>query len=207
MTPEEIERKSFEIITAELEKRGRRLPPETAPVIKRVIHTTADFDFAETLVFSPGVIATAQEALRTNTPVITDTNMAKAGITAAAETYCFVADEDVAQAARSANTTRSRAAVDKAARLHPNAIYAVGNAPTALIRICELIQEGTIRPALVIGAPVGFVNVIESKTLLAAAADTPHIIAAGQKGGSPVAAAICNALIKLAAQRSAVTPS
>ena len=197
MRPEEIEKRSFEIIESEL---PRPLDPKLAPIVKRVIHTTADFDYAESMVFSKNAVDAAREAIRGGAVIVTDTNMAKAGINAArlaafgGEALCYMADEDVAEAAKKNGTTRALAAVDKAARLGKASIFAIGNAPTALMRICELYESGALNPALVIGVPVGFVNVVESKEMLLRL-DIPHIVARGRKGGSNVAAAICNALI------------
>ncbi len=199
ISPSEIEEKSFSIITEEL--RGRTFPKEEEPIIKRVIHTTADFEYADSLVFSPGAVKGALEALRSGAPVVTDTNMGKAGINRksltalGSEVYCFMADEDVAENARSQGTTRAAASMDKAAALGLNGIYAIGNAPTALVRLYELIEKGIVRPSLVIGVPVGFVNVVAAKELILSRKDIPSIVARGRKGGSNVAAAICNALI------------
>lgn len=198
LRPEEIERRSFAIIAEELG--GSGLPPEEDAVLRRVIHATADFDFADNLVFSPAAAATAIAALREGCPVVTDTAMAAAGINKRAAAalgcavHCLIADAEVAEAAKTAGVTRSRAAVDKAALAWPDAVYVVGNAPTALLRIRELADARTLRPRLVVGAPVGFVQVVESKELLLASA-LPHIVARGRKGGSTVAAAIVNALL------------
>lgn len=198
LSPQEIECRSFEIIEAELG--GRVLPVDAAPLIKRVIHTSADFDYADTLTFSAGAIEVGLAALRGGCHLVTDTQMALAGINKPAaakwgvQPHCHIADPDVAASAAASGSTRSRLAVDKASSLWGDAVYVVGNAPTALIRICELIDEGTLRPALVVGVPVGFVNVVESKELLLASG-VPHIVARGRKGGSNVAAAICNALL------------
>lgn len=200
--PEDIERTSMSIIDRELAERGIVLPKEQAAVVKRVLHTTADLDFAQDLVFTPGAAA-----LEKGTVIVTDTNMAKAGINKPAlaklggQVFCFMADEDVAQAARERGVTRAVAAMDKAARQYPGAVYAIGNAPTALLRLTELIGAG-LHHALVIGVPVGFVNVVESKErALAVCRETgvPAILAIGRKGGSTVAAAICNALLYRAA--------
>ena len=195
--PQEIEKRSFEIITQELG--DRVLDEKQAPVIKRVIHTTADFDYADNLVFSPNVMELAWQAIREGAP-ITDTNMGKSGINKkrlanyGSEVYCFMADEDVAEEARKHGTTRACASMDKAARLGLNGIFAIGNAPTALVRLHELMQEGAIKPRLIIGVPVGFVNVVQAKELILTD-DVPYIVARGRKGGSNVAAAICNALV------------
>ena len=197
--PEEIERRSLEIITKEL---GDRIfPAGQEQVVKRVIHTTADFDYADSLIFSDGAVEKALEALREGCTIVTDTNMGKAGVNKKSlhkmggEVLCFMADEDVAVKAKSDGTTRAAASMEKAAGLGRDCIFAVGNAPTALVRLYELIQEGRLRPKLIIGVPVGFVNVVQSKELILSLKDTPYIVARGRKGGSNVAAAVCNALI------------
>ncbi len=197
--PMDIERRSFEIIGEELGK-SVVLDPVLEPVIKRVIHTTADFDYLRTLCFSPMAVEKGIEALRAGADIVTDTQMAKAGIHKATlerfggQVHCFMQDADVAQAAKEKGTTRASACIDKAAALGKPVIFAIGNAPTAMVRLYELIQEGKIAPQLVIGVPVGFVNVVESKELFLGG-ETPYIIARGRKGGSNVAAAICNALL------------
>ena len=197
LRPEDIEKRSFEIIKSEL---ARPLDTGLAPIIMRVVHTTADFDYVDSLTFSKNAVSIAREAIRGGAFIVTDTHMAQAGINAkrlasfGGETMCYIADSDVAEAALLAGTTRAYAAVDKAMKLGKKLIFAVGNAPTALIRICELVEAGKLSPALVIGVPVGFVNVVESKEMLMRTA-VPHIVARGRKGGSSVAAAICNALI------------
>ena len=201
--PEDIERTSMSIIARELGERGVVLPEECAAVVKRVIHTTADFDFAQNLCFTPGAVSSGIAALRGGAAIVTDTNMAKAGISKPAlarlggQACCFMADEDVARAAKERGATRAVAAMEKAAARFPNAVFAIGNAPTALLHVAELIEEG-LRPALVIGVPVGFVNVVEGKEAALAvcqAKGIPAILAMGRKGGSGVAAAVCNALL------------
>ncbi len=201
--PADIERTSMEIIGAELARMGVTLPVETEAVVKRVIHTTADFDYVENLRFTPQAAARAVKALRAGAVVVTDTNMARSGVNKAglgklnSQALCFMADPEVAAAARAAGSTRAAAAVEKAAAAYPQAAFAVGNAPTALLKLCELMEDG-LRPALVIAAPVGFVNVVESKRRMFAMCErtgVPCIAAMGRKGGSNVAAAICNALI------------
>ena len=213
MTPQhhltaDIERTSISIITRELDELGLTPPPETAAVVKRVIHTTADFDYAKNLRFTPGAVQAAVRALQRGAVIVTDTNMALAGISRpglaklGCEAVCYMADPAVAEAAKQAGTTRAVAAMHRAAREHPGAILAVGNAPTALLTIAEEIEAG-LRPALVIGVPVGFVNVVESKETLFAICEqhgVPAIAAMGRKGGSNVAAAICNALVYSAAE-------
>lgn len=206
--PADIERTSISIITRELDEQGLTPPPETAAVVKRVIHTTADFDYAKNLRFTPGAVQAAVRALQRGAVIVTDTNMALAGISRpglaklGCEAVCYMADPAVAEAAKQAGTTRAVAAMHRAAREHPGAILAVGNAPTALLTIAEEIEAG-LRPALVIGVPVGFVNVVESKETLFAICEqhgVPAIAAMGRKGGSNVAAAICNALVYSAAE-------
>ena len=202
MLPQEIERRSMELIQEELDRRGLAIPPALAPVVKRVIHTTADFDYAENLVFSSQAVELGQKALQMGAAVVTDTQMARSGINKKAlarfggEALCFMSDPDVAQQAVQAGTTRAVASMEKAAKVLASrpAIFAIGNAPTALARLYELATEGVLRPALVIGVPVGFVNVVEAKELFLQL-DVPYIIARGRKGGSNVAAAIVNALL------------
>ena len=197
--PAEIERRSFEIITEELGERS--FLPGTEPIIKRCIHTSADFDYADNLVFSENVVEKALCAIRSGASIVTDTQMGKAGINKkrlaryGGQVHCFMSDEDVAETARKNGTTRAAASMDKAARLKGNLIFAVGNAPTALVRLHELITEGVIRPELVIAVPVGFVNVVQSKEMILSLEDTPYIVAKGRKGGSNIAASICNALL------------
>ena len=189
---------SFEIITRELG--DRILDEEKAPLIKRVIHTSADFEYADTLCFSDDVIAKALKAIRSGASIVTDTQMGRAGINKRSlakyggQVYCFMSDEDVAAEAKKNGTTRAVASIDKAAAMDQPLIFAIGNAPTALIRIYELVKEGKLSPALVIGVPVGFVNVVQSKELIMET-EVPYIVARGRKGGSNVAAAICNALL------------
>lgn len=196
--PVDIEKRSFEIITDELN--GVILPPENEPVIKRVIHTTADFEYARTLCFSPEAVAKGIAALKAGACIVTDTQMARAGINKkiladfGGEVFCFMSDDDVAQSAKENGTTRATACIDKAARLKMPLVFAIGNAPTALVRIYELIMEGRLAPQLVVGVPVGFVNVVESKELIMKA-NVPYIVARGRKGGSNTAAAICNAML------------
>ena len=195
--PRDIEAKSFELIEAEL---ASDLDPVTKPIIKRCIHTTADFDYATNMAFSENVVEKALAAIKDGTHIITDTNMVKAGINKRAlaqfggEVHCFIADEDVAQEARERGVTRAIVSMERAAAMDKKLIFAIGNAPTALIQLHEMIEAGKIKPELVIGVPVGFVNVVNSKNLIMST-DVPYIVAKGRKGGSNVAAAICNALI------------
>lgn len=199
--PADIEKRSFEIITEELG--DRVLLPGTEPIVKRCIHTSADFDYADNLVFSDHAVDRALDAVRHGASIVTDTQMARAGINKkrlaryGGEVHCFMSDEDVAETARLNGTTRAAACMDKAAELYGNErlIFAVGNAPTALVRLYELVNEGVLRPELIIGVPVGFVNVVQSKELILGLKDTPYIVARGRKGGSNIAACICNALL------------
>lgn len=196
--PGEIEKRSFALIAQELG--DRQLDPEQEPVIKRVIHTTADFDYADTLHFTTHAVGRMQRAIREGACIVTDTQMAKAGINKkeltryGGEVLCFMGDEDVAKEAAERGITRAAVSMEKAAGLSGELIFAVGNAPTALMRLYELMEAGAIRPAGIIGVPVGFVNVVEAKEQILQA-DCPMIVARGRKGGSNVAAAICNALL------------
>ena len=198
--PMEIETRSFEIITEELKEQGIVLPKETEWITKRCIHTSADFDYAKNLVYSDGVVEKAMDAIRRGATIVTDTQMAKAGINKKSlarfggEVKCFMSDEDVAELAKKNGTTRAVASMDKAAELEGPVILAIGNAPTALVRIYELVKEGKLRPELIIAVPVGFVNVVPSKELILSL-DVPSIVARGRKGGSNIAACICNALL------------
>ena len=196
--PMDIEKRSFEIITEILG--DRKLDPRNELVIKRAIHTTADFDYADNLVFSEDAVAKGIEALRSGCDIVTDTQMAKSGINKTilgklgGTVHCFMSDEDVAQRAKARGVTRAMVSMEKAAKLPKPCIFAIGNAPTALIALDEMMKRGEVHPALIIGVPVGFVNVVESKELIIAS-DVPYIVARGRKGGSNVAAAICNAML------------
>jgi len=193
MKPMEIEQRSFEIITELLG--NRVLDPENELVIKRVIHTTADFDYADNLTFSDHAVQQGIAALKGGCDIVTDTQMAKAGInktilaSLGGEVHCFMSDPDVAQEAKTRGVTRAFVSMERAC------IFAIGNAPTALLSLEVLMEENKVAPALIIGVPVGFVNVEASKEQIIAAARAPYIIARGRKGGSNVAAAICNALL------------
>lgn len=208
--PMEIEAESFAIIGRELDAMGVMLPEDRAPVIQRCIHATADFDYAGTMVFTPGAVERGAEALGRGTVLVTDTNMARAGLNRGAlarlqiRAECFMALPEIAALAKERGMTRAAASMDWAAERCPQAVYAVGNAPTALLRLEELIRADRLRPALIVAVPVGFVNVVESKERIMALArerKIPAIAAMGRKGGSTVAAAICNALLYLAGGR------
>lgn len=198
VAPKEIEARSFEIITQELG--DFPLEPGTEAIVKRCIHTSADFDYAKNLCFSKDAVKKAQEAIKSGASIVTDTQMARAGINKktlakyGGQALCFMSDEDVAEAARKNGSTRATASMDKAAAMDEDFIFAIGNAPTALVRLYELIKEGKIHPRLIIGVPVGFVNVVASKELIMEL-DVPYIVAKGRKGGSNIAACICNALM------------
>lgn len=200
LRPEEIEKRSFEIITEELKSRGVELPEEEALVTKRVIHTSADFDYVNTLTYSEHAVQTAKELILQGADIVTDTNMALAGINKkmlaryGGDAHCYMADETVAKLAKERGITRAAVSMEMAAKREKPVIFAIGNAPTALIRLYEMIQEQTYIPAFIIGVPVGFVNVEIAKELILKT-DVPHIINRGRKGGSNVAAAICNAII------------
>ena len=182
--PEQIELESMRIIQSILDEKNFSCPDENLPVIKRVIHATADFDFLDNLFFSDNVVKIAREALKNHAPVITDTLMLASGISKKfnTEIICRVSDEDIKLEAKQRNLTRSIVNIEQAVKNFPNAVYAIGNAPTALIRLCELINEVLANPAAVIGVPVGFVNVIEAKNILASLDNIPRIIARGRKG-------------------------
>lgn len=196
--PEEIEKRSFDIIRSEMEEMSA--DPLVRAVVYRVIHATADFEFACSLFFSDNAAGLGAQALRSGAKIVTDTNMARAGISQSmlgrlgGEALCLMADDEVVREAKERGVTRAVVSMEHAVQKYPDAVYAIGNAPTALLRLCELMEQGAARPALVIGAPVGFVNVVESKEMLLAAS-SPYIVARGRKGGSAVAAAIVNALL------------
>ena len=198
MKPMDIEKRSFEIITGLLE--GRVLDPENEMVVKRVIHTTADFDYADNLCFSEHAVTGGVEALRGGCDIVTDTQMARAGINKTVlarlggQVHCFMSDQDVAEEARDRGVTRAAVSMERAAGLGKPCVFAIGNAPTALLALHDLIAAGKAKPALIIGVPVGFVNVVESKERIMTAG-VPYIVARGRKGGSNVAAAICNAML------------
>lgn len=196
--PMDIEKQSFSIITQLLG--DTKLDPEQEAVIKRVIHTTADFDYVQNLTFSEHAVEKGIAALKQGCDIVTDTQMAKAGINKTilgrlgGQVHCFMSDPDVAQEAKERGITRATVSMERAARLPKPCIFAIGNAPTALVSLHEQILARTLHPALIIGVPVGFVNVVESKELILTL-DVPHIVARGRKGGSNVAAAICNAML------------
>ena len=196
--PQAIEQESMRIIQQTIDSSGGYSgSPENLPVIKRVIHATADFDFLRTLYFSDGAVSQARTALANHTPIITDTNMLMSGISKryGVKILCHVSDTETHEQAQARKTTRAVISIERSVQEYPGAVYAIGNAPTALIRLCELVREGKAHPALIVGVPVGFVNVIEAKNMLAELTDTPRIIAHGRKGGTTVACAIINAIL------------
>lgn len=200
LPPEEIERRSFEIITEELLKRNISLPEEEELITKRVIHTSADFDYAETLCYSKGAVEILKKLIRNGADIVTDTNMALAGINKTmlakfgGEAHCFMADEDIRLLAKKRNVTRAAVSMEKAATIEKPVVFAIGNAPTALIKLYEMLEKTDWKPAFIIGVPVGFVNVEAAKELILKT-NIPYIINRGRKGGSNIAAAICNAML------------
>lgn len=198
--PQDIEKRSFAIISQELEEKGIVLPKEQELVTKRAIHTSADFDYARTMTYSDHAVEIAKNLIQNGADIVTDTNMALAGVNKkelakyGGEAHCFMAEEEVAKIAKERGVTRAAVSMEKAAQIEKPVIFAIGNAPTALIELYEMIQSGKYRPAFIIGVPVGFVNVEAAKDLILKT-DVPYIINRGRKGGSNIAAAICNALL------------
>lgn len=198
--PQDIEKRSFAIISKELEEKGIVLPKEQELVTKRAIHTSADFDYAKTMTYSAHAVEIAKKLIQNGADIVTDTNMALAGVNKkelakyGGEAHCFMAEEEVAKIAKERGVTRAAVSMEKAAQIEKPVIFAIGNAPTALIELYEMIQSGKYRPAFIIGVPVGFVNVEAAKDLILKT-DVPYIINRGRKGGSNIAAAICNALL------------
>ena len=198
--PQDIEKRSFAIISQELEEKGIVLPKEQELVTKRAIHTSADFDYAKTMTYSDHAVEIAKRLIQNGADIVTDTNMALAGVNKkelakyGGEAHCFMAEEEVAKIAKERGVTRATVSMEKAAQIEKPVIFAIGNAPTALIELYEMIQSGKYRPAFIIGVPVGFVNVVQSKELIMQSG-APYIVARGRKGGSNIAACICNALL------------
>lgn len=198
--PQDIEKRSFAIISKELEEKGIVLPKEQELVTKRAIHTSADFDYAKTMTYSAHAVGIAKKLIQNGADIVTDTNMALAGVNKkelakyGGEAHCFMAEEEVAKIAKERGVTRAAVSMEKAAQIEKPVIFAIGNAPTALIELYEMIQSGKYRPAFIIGVPVGFVNVEAAKDLILKT-DVPYIINRGRKGGSNIATAICNALL------------
>lgn len=196
--PGDIEARSMEIIAGELGETGWKEPEFS--VVRRCIHTSADFDYNMNLRFSPEACKKGIRALRAGADIVTDTRMAMSGINKrrlaeyGGQVHCFIDDETVIREAKERGVTRSAICMERGAAIKKPVIFAIGNAPTALIRLYELVESGAVIPELVIGVPVGFVNVVESKELFMRTS-VPWIIAAGRKGGSNIAAAMCNALL------------
>ena len=204
MEPQEIEKKSFAIIDQEAGTHG--FLRQQWLIVRRIIHTSADFDYLKSIRIHPDAIATGIGAIRAGRSIYTDTNMLRTGIRKrdlvdfGVSVHCLMADPDIAQKAARMGETRAEVAVTAVAGEMTGGIYAVGNAPTALLRLVELIRQDKARPALVIGLPVGFVNAAESKAALLDQS-VPFITNVGRKGGSNVAASVINALILMALQR------
>lgn len=196
--PGDIEVRSMEIIAGELGETEWREPELS--VVRRCIHTSADFDYNLNLKFSPEACKKGIQALRSGADIVTDTRMAMSGINKGqlarygGQVHCFIDDEEVIREAKERGVTRSSICMERGASIEKPLIFAIGNAPTALVRLYELVESGVVRPEMVIGVPVGFVNVTESKELFMRTR-VPWIVAAGRKGGSNIAAAICNALL------------
>jgi precorrin-8X/cobalt-precorrin-8 methylmutase len=204
MKPQEIEDLSFEIIDQEAGE--HTFSEEQWPIVRRMIHTSADFEYMNTIRFYPDVVQKGIKAIQNGCQIFTDTNMARVGIRKkeiqefGGKVSCLIADKDVVDKAKDTGTTRALAAVDMACDRMKDGIYVVGNAPTALLRLIELIKDKKASPALVIGFPVGFVNAAESKDELMLL-DFPYITNKGRKGGSNIAAAIINALAIMAVEQ------
>ena len=198
--PSEIEKRSFQIIESELNYRGISISEEQKPITMRVIDTSADFEYAENMKYSEDAVETAKKLILSGADIVTDTNMAKAGINAKAlekfggKVHCFMADKDVAEEAKVRSITRATVSMERARKLGKSVIFALGNAPTALISLYDMMKKNEYTPAFVIGVPVGFVNVVAAKELFLNS-NVPYIINQGRKGGSNIAAAICNALL------------
>ncbi len=194
MKPQDIETKSFEIIEEEF--RGMDIPAERLPVVRRVVHATADFGFVESLRFHPGAVQAGLAAIRGGANIVTDVNMVKAGITRRfpGDVLCVIGDDEIAAKAKACGSTRAAVAMQSLVEQIRGGIVVIGNAPTALETVIDLSERGDARPALVVGTPVGFVGAAESKERLIAS-DLVYISNLGRRGGTPVAVAIVNALI------------
>ena len=201
VAPADIEARSMEIIESEMGPHA--FTAEQLPIVKRCIHTSADFDYMKNLRFTDHAVEAGLAAIRQGCTIVTDTKMAWSGVNKkvlekfGGQAVCYMADADVAAEAKARGETRATVSMERAAALTGPVILAIGNAPTALVRSCQLMEEGKFSPALIIGAPVGFVNVVESKELLCSM-EGEHIVAMGRKGGSNIAATICNALLYMA---------
>ncbi len=204
MKPHEIEALSFDIINQEAG--SHEFSEQEWTIVRRMIHTSADFEYKESIRIHPDALAAGLDAIRNGKTIITDTNMARVGIRQSdlssfgATVKCYMNDSAVAENAAAAGTTRAHAAVDAAVSDMAGGIYVIGNAPTALLHLIERVKQQKAHPALIIGLPVGFVNAAESKAELCRLDRPPHITNVGRKGGSNVAAAVVNALVILAKQ-------
>ena len=199
--PQDIEKRSFEIIGEELGEKREKFDEKTLPIVKRVIHTTADFEYADLIEFQNEAVDSAMEALQNGCKIYCDTNMIVNGLSKLvlgkfiSSAYCLVSDEEVIKEAKERGVTRSIVGMEKAEKDRDTKIFLIGNAPTALYQLKEMIERGEIeKPALVVGVPVGFVGAAESKDELEKT-DIPYIISKGRKGGSNLAAAIINAIL------------
>jgi precorrin-8X/cobalt-precorrin-8 methylmutase len=203
--PQEIEEKSFQIITEELGPHP--FTEEQFPIVQRVIHASADFELGRSLVFHPNAVRSGIQAIRQGRAVVADVQMVQSGISKpriakfGGDVHVYISDQDVAKEAKQLNTTRAIVSVRKAVQMHPGAIFAIGNAPTALLELIRLVKEGLANPSLIVGVPVGFVSAAESKEELMKL-DIPFITNHGRKGGSPVAVAVVNAISLLAERQS-----
>jgi precorrin-8X/cobalt-precorrin-8 methylmutase len=203
LRPTEIENRSFEIIDGLVDLEG--LTPAEAALVKRVVHATGDPSFSEIVAWSPGAIETGASALKAGAPIVTDVHMAEAGVSRVradrfgVRVHCYISEDEVVEKARSRAVTRSIVAVERAVQSHPEAVFAFGNAPTALFRLLELVDAGEARPSLVVGVVVGFVGAAESKEALMARQDVAWVSCRGNRGGSNVAASCINAMLKAAA--------
>ncbi|MEJ8545529.1 precorrin-8X methylmutase [Brevibacillus borstelensis] len=199
--PQEIEEKSFQIITEELGEHP--FTEEQYPVVQRVIHAAADFDLGRSLVFHPDAVKAGIQAIRSGKIVVADVQMVQVGISKnriekfGGEVKVYISDRDVMEEAKRLNTTRAIISIRKAVKEAEGGIFAIGNAPTALLELIRLVKEGEAKPGLIIGMPVGFVSAAESKEELAKL-DVPFITNIGRKGGSPVTVAALNALSLIA---------
>jgi precorrin-8X/cobalt-precorrin-8 methylmutase len=202
--PAAIEEKSLAIIEEEIGP--HRFSPLELAVVKRAIHATADFDFARNMIFHRDAVQAGIDAVRLGADIVADVQMVEVGISKdrlrkfGGAVWCFISDQDVISEAKQKNLTRAIVSMQKAVSAHPNGIYAIGNAPTALLELIRLVEEKKARPVLIIGVPVGFVSAVESKEKLASLTDIPFITCRGRKGGSAVAVAVVNAMSILAAQ-------
>ena len=205
--PDAIEAESFRIIDAEMGSHDFSVIEW--PVVRRAIHSTADFELGRSMVFHPRAVEAGIAAIRKGAHVVADVQMIQAGISAAylaefgGRVLCYMADPDVAAKARTEGTTRAIQCMRKAAREAPGAIYAIGNAPTALLELVRLVEDGEANPTLIVGVPVGFVSAAESKEQLRRQGLVPYITNRGRKGGTPVAVSITNALLRMARGRAA----